>query len=495
MPSGYNALAARPKNKLAYPGGLAKRGGSLDTFVPLDYSVLARGQYRQDTPQMREYAANVPIDVLRGRLAATLGLPSDVANIVRSPMPTEMFGQVDYGPQAQVPYGTEQLLRTLPLAPAADNPLGQAANRVGAVVPLTPMEALQAARLARQAALATGRYVAPKAGQLAEDYMRSMGTMPSVVPPSGRSGMGTFDPRYDPRVNEQARMQAMTRDIQLNPDVANAPTVSLADFEGRPFITSMADRTAAGGQLIGINDVAFNRPVGLLGGQDFMFNNPGQVWSSGNAPAKALMKYADEVKSATGENPLYLPYRMAPTGGDFAQMTGETMLAYADASMNKIQKKNFDKSIKKFIPDWAGVSDPASVAQFRAAPDSKRKAIKKMMDRDFRDEGGLNIGSARLAVSDPAQLAAQEGGVQNVGEIFAGSPILKSTHPAYPGGVQGRGIGTLGEDLNVFELLPDVVKARNIPDPRNPRASDLRAMQMHPYAGVITNELLKRLGY
>jgi len=118
-----------------------------------------------------------------------------------------------------------------------------------------------------------------------------------------------------------------------------------------------------------------------------------------------------------------------------------------------------------------------------------------MMETQFRNEGGLNIGGARLSVSDPAQLAAQEGGVQNVGEIFAGSPILQSTHPAYPGGVQGQGIGTLSQDHNIFELLPGVVKARKIADPQNPSPADLRAMQMRPYAGVITNQLLKRLGY
>jgi hypothetical protein len=334
-------------------------------------------------------------------------------------------------------------------------------------------------------------------GGAGADFLRDMAqnTQLNILPQAGRSGFGAFDPRYDPRVLEQARMQAMTRDVQLNPNATNAPTVSLANFAGMPFITSMADRTAAGGNLLGIDNVQFNRPVGLLGGQDFMFNNPGLVWSSGNAPANALMKYAAEIKSATGQNPIYLPYRMAPTGGDFAQMTGETMLAYADASMGSRQKNRLDKSIKKFIPDWSGVSDPASVQQFRAAPDKKRKAIKAMMDRDFRNEGGINIGGARLAVSDPMQLAAQEGGLQNVGEIFAGNPLIKSTHPAYPGGVPGKGIGTLAEDINVFQLLPNVVQARGIPDPRNPRPSDLRAMQMKPYSGVITDELLKSLGY
>lgn len=361
---------------------------------------------------------------------------------------------------------------------------------VGTATQMLPM-----AKPAQAAAMAAGKFVAPKVGQLAEQYLTKVGGQLNALPPSGRSGIGAFDPRYDPRVQEQSRMQSMVRDIQLNPGATNAPKVSLADFEGRPFITSMSDRTAAGGNLIGIDDVSFNRPVGLLGGQDYMFNNPA-VWASGDRPAKALMKYAEEVKSATGQNPLYLPYRMAPTGGDFAQMTGETMLAYADSAMGKAQKNKLNKAIKKFIPDWVGVSNPESVNQFREVPDATRKAIKDMMDKNFRNEGGLNIGSARLAVSDPAQMAAQEGGVMNVGEIFAGQPIIKNSgHPAYPSAVPGRGIGTLTEDRNIFELLPDVVKARGIPDPLNPRPSDLRAMQMHPYAGILDEELLKRLGY
>jgi len=466
------------------------------------YPQLRRNRQFND-PQA---SAEMPLQALRGRLATTFGAPSDILNTFRSPMPMEMYGQTDYAPQQQVPYGSQELMQTLPLPP--QGPAQQMAGNIGAVAPLSPAEILQAARMARQAAM-TGEKIGKKGAALLKEEINAtlLGERPNTalgaitpspmyaVPPAGRSGFGAFDPRYDPRVLEQARMQELTRDIQLNPNVVTPPKVSLADFEGRPFITSMADRTAAGGKLLGVENVQFNRPVEFLGGQDYMFNNPGLVWSSGNTPAKALMKYADEVKSATGQNPIYLPYRMAPTGGDFAQFTGETMLAYADSAMNKGQKKSLDRSIKKFIPDWAGVSDPTSVAQFRDAPDAKRKAIKAMMDRDFRNEGGLNIGSARLAVSDPAQIAAQEGGIQNVGEIFAGNPLQKSTHPAYPGGVPGQGIGTLAEDHNIFELLPDVVKARGIPDPKNPRPSDLRAMQMHPYAGVISNALLKRLGY
>jgi len=353
-----------------------------------------------------------------------------------------------------------------------------------------------AARLGGRALQAGARELAPQAGRMAENYMTRMGMQLNALPQQGRSGFGAFDPRYDPRVKEQGRLNALTRDVQLNPGAQNAPTVSLADFEGRPFITSMADRTAGGGQLTGVEGVKFNRPVELQGGQDFMFNNPGQVWSSATGPVNQLMRQAGAIKQATGQNPLYLPWRMAPSGGDFASMTGETMLAYADAAMNKRTKRSLDKSIKEFIPEWKGVSDPESVAQFRKAPDKARKAIKNMMDTDFRNEGGLNIGGARLAVSDPAQLAAQEGGVMNVGEIFAGQPVIKeSGHFAYPRGVPGQGLGTLGEDLNIYQLLPEAAKERGIPDVTNPRTTDIRALQMKPYAGVLSNKLLKRLGY
>jgi hypothetical protein len=471
MPIYQNALTQRPANMLAYQDSMSAtpRNEYLGALADL----IAQSYSPERTQQMQ-----------------------GISRFLSAPEISQTLDRLSYGEPLTT--GAGMTTRIRPEAAEAALALAPSAK------PVT-MASLQAAREARKAALAGGRMMGK---EMAERMLSGQSTIPGLpasvapspvsfaVPPSGRSGFGTFDPRYDPRVNEQARMLEMTRNIQVNPNAVNAPAVSLADFEGRPFITSMADRTAASGKLVGINDVNFNRPVELMGGQDYMFNNPGQVWASAQGPVKQLMTQANEIKQATGQNPLYMPWRMAPTGGDFAAMTGETMLAYADSAMGKMQKKNLDRSIKKMIPDWSGVSDPTSVEQFRNAPDKTRKAIKQMMDRDFRDANGLNIGGARLAVSDPAQLAAQEGGVMNVGEIFAGNPmIMESGHPSYPRGVPGQGIGTLAEDRNIFELLPEVAKARGIQNPTNPGASDIRALQMKPYAGVITNQLLKRLGY
>jgi hypothetical protein len=317
----------------------------------------------------------------------------------------------------------------------------------------------------------------------------AQGTQSPVI---RRIGQMEFDPRFDPRVNEQEKLRSLVTDVD-EPRV-QVPQASLVDFEGRPFLTSMSDRTGVG-LLKSINDVELNRPVNMRGGQDYMFNNP-FVWAAAKGPAKKLLKDAQIIKAETGQNPIYMPYRMAPTGGDFSTMTGESMLSFADASMTKKAQKKLDREIKKIIPDWSGVSDPNSIEQFRNASDINRKKLKNMLDVGFRDEGGLSIGQARLSVADPTQLNAQEGGLMNVGEIFADQPISSmSGHPDYPYGVPGQGIARLIEDVNIFQLLPNVVEARGIPDPLSPRAKDLRSLQMKPHAGVITEGLLRRLGY
>jgi hypothetical protein len=377
----------------------------------------------------------------------------------------------------------------------------EAKSTLGALLGLVPIgrAAAPAAEAATMAAGRAGERIAERVvpqvmerGGLPAEMLGAMaqGSQSQVVRRVGEMG---FDPRFDPRVKEQEKLARLVTDVE-EPQVT-VPRISLADLEGRPFITSMSDRTGVG-LLQSIDDVALNRPINMQGGQDFMFNNPGMVWASGKMPSRQLLQEAEIIRQVTGQNPVYLPWRMAPSGGDFATMTGESMLSFADANMTKGNKRKLDSRIKKMIPGWSGVSDPQSVEQFRGAPDAVRKAVKNMMDTEFRDAGGLSIGQARLAVADPRQLRGQEGGVMNVGEIFADRPLVtRSGHASYPFGVPGQGIGQLAEDVNVLQLMPNVVQARGIPDPMSPRQTDLRALQMKPYAGVITEGLLKQLGY
>jgi hypothetical protein len=353
---------------------------------------------------------------------------------------------------------------------------------------------------AMQAAAPVGRAVGEQAYRMTEDILQNQGLMPSIVPrsqvPMQTTNVGSqaFDPRFDKRVQEQERLRNLTTVIEGQRTPAQQQ-LSLVDFEGRPFITSMADRTAAGGELVKINDVALNRPVGLLGGQDWMFNNP-SVWAAGKGPAKQVMELAQDLRQTTGQNPLYLPYRMTPSGGDFSGQTYETLLNYAESSMSKTDKKELNKTIKEFIPDWKGIDSRESIQQFRETPDQVRKAIMNQIDVKFRDVGGLTIGEARLAVTDPKQLNAPDLDVMNIGEVFADRPlIMQSGHSDYPRGIPGQGLGIIDQPRNVFELLPNLAKARGITDPRNYSNADRRVMEMKPYAGIIDENLLKSLGY
>ena len=326
---------------------------------------------------------------------------------------------------------------------------------------------------------------------------------------------GDFDPRFDPRVKEQDMLRNLEAEIIASDQTQPMPRLALSELEGEDFVTSMTDRTRAGGDVKSINRVELVDPVFLPGGQDFMFNNPSAVWASAEMPSRQILELARELKLESGKDPLYIPWRMAPTGGDFSTTTGELMLGYAAANMTKRTKKALDKAIRDYrtigsmkggkrvgagrkIEGWKGLDDPSSVQVWRNTPDAVRKELMNMMDVQFRNKGGLSIGAARLINADPKQLTARDAGIQNVGRIFADIDIFDSAHPSYPFAVPGGGVGVLenASAATVFDLLP---KARfgdaqkKVKDPANPTQQEIRALQMKPYGGTITEDILRRM--
>jgi hypothetical protein len=252
-----------------------------------------------------------------------------------------------------------------------------------------------------------------------------------------------------------------------------APTpdkISLGDYEGRPFIISMADRTAAGDRVTGIGDVDLNLPVDLQGGQDFMFKPTADdlVWASEPAPVSNIMNLARQLYNETGEKPILMPYRMGGEGSDFATFTGETMMSYADAALGKSDKTDMNRLIEKYISGFAGISNPEGYRQFADLSGDKRKRLQLDISNTFGEAGGgLTLPMTRAVVADPAQLNKPSFFLQNVGEIDPTADVVTSTgHRTYSRGVPGRGLGVLGEDINVAQLLPNLSKIYQIGDPR-----------------------------
>jgi hypothetical protein len=280
-----------------------------------------------------------------------------------------------------------------------------------------------------------------------------------------------FDPAlYGLRkTKDLPRLQASPATYQRTSASPQAQSVSIADYIGRPYIISMADRTAAGDLLTRIGNVDLNFPVSLQGGQDFMFNptTGGLVWASEKSPVSNIMNLAGKLYEKTGQKPIYLPYRMAGSGSDFATMTGETMMAYADAVLDAADKARFNKIIAEKIPGFKGISDPRGYQQFAQLTGAKRKALQNKLSTEFGEAGGgLTLPMVRGLIADPNQIDKPSFFLQNVGEIDPTRDVLTGTgHRTYSRGVPGQGLGILSEDINVAHLTPNLSKIYQIGDP------------------------------
>jgi len=152
-------------------------------------------------PQMKPYrsqqditaSANVPVDLLRGRVAGTRGLFGDVVNqpipMVR---PLQLLSQAVTG-QQKYP-DTEHYLETMPLK--SNTPIGDVAGRIGSFAPINPMPAVRAGQkglnlLGMEVAdrLATGRSVLPSLLKEPQTAMFAVEPNPSMAMADESSAM------------------------------------------------------------------------------------------------------------------------------------------------------------------------------------------------------------------------------------------------------------------------------------------------------------------
>ena len=274
-----------------------------------------------------------------------------------------------------------------------------------------------------------------------------------------------YDAGFGVRARE--RDQINQTEFRYSPSVVEEPKeISIFDLEGRPFVTTQSDRTDAGRSLLGVGEVDFDIPVELLGGQGYMFRNPGELWASGSGVTPKIYEPAMLAKKnfalgGTLEDPLLLPYRMSPKGSDFSHMTTDTMLTYARNAMDSKTIRRADSEIKSVFPEFKGIQNPESMRQLSSQPDPIRGRVRDILDKNFRYEGSLDLPTTRLAITEPGQYAALLGGLQNVGQFDLSQGLFRGTHPSYPSTVPGYGLGQLKEkDISIFELMPEYVQYR-----------------------------------
>lgn len=311
-----------------------------------------------------------------------------------------------------------------------------------------------------------------------------------------------YDPRFHPGNPSNIRVKDP---LEFRPNVTNLNTLTpinqltLQDLVGRPYVTTMSDLTAAGGLLEGIGDTPLAHPIRLTGGQDFMRENP-VMWASGTKPTADIVAAGRELFDRYGHTPVYMPFQMGPKGGDFAHMTGQTMLSWAGRNMPENNRSQLNKKLELFIPDFVGVEDPYSLVQYGELSDKNRKAVQQMLDTEFRNLGGISLPQARLAVSDQTQLFPRTTGLRNVGVMDLSAGVIEGGgNPTYPDAVAGNYLGTLDTDVTALDLDPyKLARATNKDgtfregpegfDFASTRQDALRAMQLSPFGGIITQE-------
>jgi hypothetical protein len=308
----------------------------------------------------------------------------------------------------------------------------------------------------------------------------------------------------------------LSTDIQIGGQrIGDVPTINLEDYEGYPFISSMADRSAAGDVIQSINGVPVD--VSRRGGLDYMFDpESGElVWAS--APdvlvgqerrsgtsvfkeprEKSILGRAIALREQTGKDPLFIPFSMAPTGVDFSQ-PAEVMLSHARNALDLSDLNKLDADIKEVFPRFSGINSPDGISQVNQASGDVRKKIINIINNDYSQKGALTSGQARAALLDQAQAMSRDSTLRNVGLIDTSRMItVGDVHPIYKGGLYGEGLGRLADSYSVYELNPQAAYLGGIrPDQllNPPRSTGMgagtRKLELSPLTGVITEDVLR----
>lgn len=324
-------------------------------------------------------------------------------------------------------------------------------------------------------------------------------TQRAPSPYSVKPAQVATDPRIESRKGELGKIADL--ELHIAPRVTDPqPQVSVFDKEGHGYIMSMSDLSAAGDDLIGINDVMFRQPFSRKGGQGYMFDNPGEVWAADKKAAEEHVELADQLQRETGKPTLLFPWTMGPLSIDFSHQPRGAQYMYADAAMGAADRNKLAADIKTILPDWRGFEDPEGVQMFMGAAGKSRKALNKLLDR-YRDRGGLGIGAARYATTDLSQIGTPLTTLRNVGVIDPRFGAAPSSHSSYSYGVPGQGEGVLAEpNIGALALAPDIMAALGYKTPfdfpvgvQSGAKSPMRSMQLKPKGGVLDYKTLRHL--
>lgn len=255
-----------------------------------------------------------------------------------------------------------------------------------------------------------------------------------------------------------------------DPVISSAPIVSAEDLVDRPFITGMSDTSRSGLETVtSVNDVPVNAV--MRGGKYFGLQpqnlERGIAFASAPGAVMGQLNRAEAAQALGGRPVAFIPFGMRPASPDFATMSTDIMVPYAQQVMSRSDKIALDRRIREGkgkkedemrpIPDWVGIDN--ATPEYLQALGGGRKVVTKALD-EFRDAGSLSRSQVRAIVTDPTQFEPVFGDIDMIYELnpqaVANRRFLDSDHPSYESALLGRPLGALRdtEKVNIFEFNP-----------------------------------------
>jgi len=271
------------------------------------------------------------------------------------------------------------------------------------------------------------------------------------------------------RVGDPKSVNEMTVEM-TDPVISSAPIVSAEDLVDRPFITGMSDTSRSGLETVtSVNDVPVNAV--MRGGKYFGLQpqnlERGIAFASAPGAVMGQLNRAEAAQALGGRPVAFIPFGMRPASPDFATMSTDIMVPYAQQVMSRSDKIALDRRIREGtgskkddmrpIPDWVGIDN--ATPKYLKELGGGRKAVTKALD-EFRDAGSLSRSQARAIVTDPTQFDPVFGDIDMIYELdpqaVADKRFLDSDHPSYESALMGRPLGALRdtEKVNIFEFNP-----------------------------------------
>jgi hypothetical protein len=378
----------------------------------------------------------------RGGLSQFLGAPVDTANTIRTPYPMEVFGDVNYTPDKQLPGGSRDILGMMPRATAA-RPETAGMEELGGFMAPATAKALKPA--ATEYLKLAGQEITNK---LSGQPTRSV--LGNITPESMFAYMPTR-PRMPPEVG--------TRYVRTDMGGLVAPKpFDIQKYKGASIGTIPWDNSSRNVRIESVSDEALLNPLITTGGQGHLMDILHQQKKIGGASAKAIVdRIADRVDVARKENIdaggsgiiLQTPNTMGAFSENYSVQPSTILLDFFDQrKVAKSKSNEINKFIQQEFPEFQGVNTAAGRAQLLDVNNGqlRKKFVKSMYTEDNEKYFGFNRQDISNAITAEDLLGVPRGYGLNVVMSHGKKPLTMSpsSNPSYSTDFSGEYVGGVG---------------------------------------------------